>query len=490
MPRLAPGASSAGPSAVPDSASRLRLLDARFFERPVKLRLPFRFGVVTLTEAPQVFVRAHVRMADGREGEGVSAELLVPKWFDKSPELSHEQNFDQLRTALAVARRHLLQAGENTPFGLSAAVEAEIHKECTARGLGGLIASFGLALLDRAILDALGRLENKTIFALARENRLGLTVATALDLAGFDLDGFLRAIELARAIFVRHTVGLVDALTLGEIDNRLNDGLPECLEEAIAAYGHRYFKLKVGGDLPADIDRLSRIAAVLDRSNEPYYATLDGNEQYTDVDTVTELWSRIKDEPRLARLKSSILFIEQPIARSIALGMPVESLSQEIAVEIDESDADMEAFARARSVGYRGISSKACKGFYRALLNRARIAKWNSGAGEDRYFMSAEDLTTQSGVAVQQDFAQALLVGATHVERNGHHYVDGMAGAPAAEQDAFLAAHPDLYGRAKSGARLAIRNGRASLGSLHRTPGLAVGPMPDFGAMRETAVQE
>jgi hypothetical protein len=127
---------------------------------------------------------------------------------------------------------------------------------------------------------------------------------------------------------------------------------------------------------------------------------------------------------------------------------------------------------------------------YRALLNRARIAKWNSGAGGDRYFMSAEDLTTQSGVAVQQDFAQALLVGATHVERNGHHYVDGMAGAPAAEQEAFLAAHPDLYGRATSGARLAIRNGRASLGSLHRTPGLAVGPMPDFGAMRETAIQE
>ena len=59
--------------------------------------------------------------------------------------------------------------------------------------------------------------------------------------------------------------------------------------------------------------------------------------------------------------------------------------------------------------------------------------------------MSAEDLTTQGGVALQQDLALATLVGATHVERNGHHYVDGMAGAPQAEQDAFLAAHPELY---------------------------------------------
>jgi hypothetical protein len=100
--------------------------------------------------------------------------------------------------------------------------------------------------------------------------------------------------------------------------------------------------------------------------------------------------------------------------------------------------------------------------------------------------MSAEDLTTQSGVAVQQDFAQALLVGAAHVERNGHHYVDGMAGASDDEQTAFLRAHPELYARASGRVGLAIRNGRVSLGSLHETTGLAVGPMPDFDAMTES----
>ena len=102
------------------------------------------------------------------------------------------------------------------------------------------------------------------------------------------------------------------------------------------------------------------------------------------------------------------------------------------------SDADMGVFPAGRALGYRGISAKSCKGFYRALLNRARIARWNAEAGADHYFMSAEDLTTQAGVAVQQDLALATLVGATHVERNGHHYVDGMAGAPDAEQLRFL----------------------------------------------------
>jgi len=95
-------------------APRLRLLEATFHERPVKLRLPFRFGVVTMTEAPQVFVRVRIRLADGREGEGVSAEMLAPKWFDKSPALSNEDNFDQLRRSLAMACKSLMASGDSS----------------------------------------------------------------------------------------------------------------------------------------------------------------------------------------------------------------------------------------------------------------------------------------------------------------------------------------------------------------------------------------
>ena len=40
------------------------------FERDVSLRLPFRFGVVTLTAAPQAVVRCRVRSGDGRERRG------------------------------------------------------------------------------------------------------------------------------------------------------------------------------------------------------------------------------------------------------------------------------------------------------------------------------------------------------------------------------------------------------------------------------------
>jgi hypothetical protein len=471
------------------SAPRLRLIEASFFERPVRLRLPFRFGVITLREAPQMFVRARIRLADGREAEGISAELLVPKWFDKSPELSNEDNFAQLRAALASAHRHLLAAGEDTAFGLTATVEAAHHAACAAHKLNGLVASFGLALLERAIIDALGRAENASAFALVRANRIGLTSATATDLAGFDLDGFLAGLQPAASIHVRHTVGLVDALTRDEVKERLDDGLPESLEEVIAAYGHRYFKLKVAGSIDNDLDRLAGIAAVLDRSAEPYRATLDGNEQYEHVDAIHALWRRIGEDPRLTRLKSAILFIEQPIARSKALAEPVHALAQEIAIEVDESDADIGVFPRARALGYSGISAKSCKGFTRALLNRARVARWNANDGK-RYFMSAEDLTTQGGVAVQQDLALATLIGATHIERNGHHYVDGMAGATQAEQDAFLSRHGDLYARAPNGrVRLAIRDGAVSLTSLD-TPGLGVAVMPDWRAMQQSSLKD
>src|SRR5436190_1452212 len=83
------------------------------------------------------------------------------------------------------------------------------------------------------------------------------------------------------SICARHTVGMLDAITAADVTAPVNDGVPETLEQVIAVYGNRYFKLKVAGQLAADLARLETIAAVLDRAAEPYWVTLDGNEQYT-----------------------------------------------------------------------------------------------------------------------------------------------------------------------------------------------------------------
>jgi hypothetical protein len=100
------------------------------------------------------------------------------------------------------------------------------------------------------------------------------------------------------------------------------------------------------------------------------------------------------------------------------------------------------------------------------LLNAARCRLWNDQAGQARYFMSGEDLTVQAGWCLQQDLALVNLLGITHVERNGHHYVNGMAAKSAAEQARFLQAHPDLYEHSHGATRVKIVNGRLSIASL------------------------
>jgi L-alanine-DL-glutamate epimerase-like enolase superfamily enzyme len=428
--------------------------DIRFFERPVKLRMPFRFGVVTLTESPQAYVRAEIALENGTRSTGGAAELLAPKWFDKNPALSNEDNFEQLRTSMRTARGAYL-GGSNTAYG---------HSRPTV----GLVENYGPALIDRALLDALCRALGISFYEAIRRNVVGMEAS---------ITDFLKGLQPQASIAARHTVGLVDPIS--SVDQRVNDGLPETLEEVIRRYGHRWFKLKVGGDIKADVERLAAIAGVLDRLPEPYRASLDGNEQYEDAEQVLELMRSIQREPALARLNASIVFIEQPIKRQKALAADVSALSAEKPVIIDESDDSLDAFPRAKALGYRGVSSKTCKGIYKSLINAARCAEWGDG-----YFMSGEDLTIQPGLALQQDLALVSLLGLAHVERNGHHYVNGMAGLPRDEQQRFLRAHEDLYEDSHGAVRLRIQGGMIRMKSLD-CPGYASRALPDWNAMKE-----
>lgn len=453
------------------------------FERPVRLRMPFRFGVVTLTECPQAFARVRITLADGSSVTGAAAELMAPKWFDKNLALSNEDNFDQLRSVLRMARdAYLSDRTPATAFGHFARHHDRHDKAAAAQGFNPLLASYGPALVDRAVFDALCRARGVSFYDAMRANLAGMGEAHP-QFAGLDFDRFLAALQPAQQIHARHTVGLVDAITQADQAERVGDGLPETLEEVVRAYGHRYFKLKVGGKVDADLARLEAIAAVLDRAPEPYFASLDGNEQYESAEGVQQLVQGIRSRAALARLWQSILFIEQPIARKLALQVDMRAADLGKPVIVDESDGELQSFVQARAHGYAGISSKTCKGFYKSVLNAARCAAWNREEGATRYFMSAEDLTTQAGLAVQQDIALVNLLGITHVERNGHHYVDGMKALPRAEQQAFLHAHPDLYEDSHGAVRLRIRDGKLQVGSL-AAPGFASGALPDFGAMQ------
>ena len=468
------------------TAPKLTITEVDCCERSVTLRLPFCYGMVTLLTAPQAFIRVRIRTEDGREAWGQAAEVMAPKWFDKSPDLSNEANFDQLRRTLALYGEALSVNGAHTAFGHYASLYKAHIDAAGLEGLNPLVAGFGPALLDRAVFDALCHAHDFSMADGLCANLAGMRPGDLVTgFEGFNFDGFLAAHEPLSTVHARHTVGFVDPLTTADqsAEDRVGDGLPETLEEIIATYGVTYFKIKVAGNLANDVARLINIAAILDQTDAPYHLSIDGNEQYEDADAGLALLAAMRAAPELQRLCNSILFVEQPIQRTEALSRDMAMLAKTFPVIIDESDADLDAFPRARAQGYTGVSSKNCKGFYKSLINQARCQIWSAEDGQ-RYFMTGEDLICQAGLGVQQDLALVSFLGINHVERNGHHYVHGMAGVPEDEQSAFIEAHPDVYMRHNGQVCVKIEAGRISTKSL-QCAGFGSRVSPVWDAMSE-----
>lgn len=473
-----------------EALSRLKVHEVDVREWPYRLRLPFRFGSVTKTHGRQVVLRARVSINGGPAVWGCAAESLSAKWFDKDPALSDEANHDQLRWSIESAVRCYTAQGSQSAFGHAMAAHGSLIEAAREQRLGPLIAGYGAALLDRCLIDALGKASGLSFWTLMQRNAVGMQATRhAPDLAGADAGRFLASLQPLRELPLRHTVGLVDPITALDrpADSRVNDGLPETLEEVVAAYGQRHYKIKVGGRLDEDLERLESIAAVLDRLPDGYEVTLDGNEQFEAVEPVVELLCALSQAPRLRRFCASLLWIEQPLARHVALRSSVRAIDALCPVIIDESDADLEAFPAALALGYRGVSSKNCKGLYKSLINRARCEVRNTANPGGGAFMSAEDLTTLPGISLQQDLALVSLLGLGHVEKNAHHFVDGMRGRPEAEQRRFTAAHPDLYrldtlADGTQVARLKLRGGAVDLHSLD-CAGFACATEPDWESL-------
>lgn len=448
------------------TAMAIHVRDVALFERPVTLRLPFRFGAATVTRCPQAFVRVGLEVG-GRRFEGATAELMVPKWFDKSPGLTHEQNFEQLREALRGACEAYTSAGAAaSPWRLSQAAGDAAIDALVARGLPRLAAQFGPALLDKAVADAALRAAGQGWCEGVRAGVLGDPWSSHL------------AITHAQQVTLRHTVGLADRLTPQDEGADPQDGLPATLQDAIGHYGLHHFKLKLSGNPDADVDRLSRIAAVLQAHAKDWRVTLDGNETFADAQALGEFWRALATAPAARALLERTLLLEQPIARKVALDQPLHALGIAVAVILDESDDHVDVLERGLALGYRGISSKACKGIYRSLHSAARIAQ-----EPQRLLLSGEDLTCQAGLAVQQDTLLAASLGVTHIERNGHHYVDGFGIAPDAEARAFADAHAGFYNITQGRPRLAVTAGQLDLTSLH-APGFASAATPQWDSLQ------
>jgi hypothetical protein len=467
----------------------IKVVCARAGIRNAYTRMPFRFGVVTMRAAPLLTLAVEVADGRGARATGYAADFLAYRWFDKRPEKSLADNCADLLRAVEAAQALYLEAGAEdlaSPFELWRRTGPEIERRALASGVNRLGAAFGSSMLERAVIDGVGRLAGRSLFELVRDDLLGIELgAITPALQGRRVREFLPAEPLHR-LHVRHTVGLLDPITAADVGQPLADGLPQTLEDYLERDGIRFLKIKVGGALEEDLARLEAIAAVLARRERRFGITLDGNEQYQALDDFLALVEAIGAAPALRQLWDQVLFVEQPLDRAVAMDPGVapalRNLGRAKPVIIDEADDRIGAFKDAALLGYRGVSHKNCKGVYKSLHNLALAATHNARAGRAELFLSAEDLTNLPVVPLQADLAAVALLGISHVERNGHHYFRGLGHLTAAERTAALAAHPDLYERRGGEAFLRVAEGALACASL-QVPGMGFSALPDMAAM-------
>lgn len=431
-----------------------------------------------------------VEAADGLRGRGFAADNLAPKWFDKDPAKSFRDNVKDELVAIRVAHQAYLEASKvpRSVFQIWLDAFAECRRRGQDRKLNALTVSFGSSFFERALADAAARLAGADAVALLRQDLLEIRPAAVhRELEQDDLTRWTREAP-PQALAVRHTVGLLDPITADDVGagDWLGDGLPQTLEECVQTYGLRHFKVKVGGRHDEDLARLRAVAATLDRLiAEPYVVSLDGNEQYKALGDFARLLEAMAKVSALARFRKAIAFVEQPLDRAVALDPDATRGLGALGVPviIDESDGELDSFKAAVKLGYRGVSTKNCKGIFKSFLNRSLVAKWNGRRKPAAaLFMSAEDLTTLPVIPLQQDLATVRALGITHVERNGHHYVKGLAHCSRRERYQATRQHRDLYRGGEDRAQLRIEGGLLRVGSLG-TPGYGGAFEPDLASM-------
>ncbi|MBJ18454.1 MAG: mandelate racemase [bacterium] len=397
---------------------------------------------------------------------GFSADLLVPKWFEKDPRKSIQDDVEGLIESARLAARAATSQSYETVFELWwRTYQQRVHGQ-SVDSPDRLLRGFGVALVERAVMDAVCRLADMSFFDALKADLFQVEPHLVYP----ELDGWSLAQSLPTAplehIALRHTIGLLDPLRDADIEevDRVDDGLPQSFEDDVRVNGLKWFKLKLSGDSNVDIPRTLAFGEVLSENvGQAARFTVDGNEQFSDASGLLSFFQQLDNEPGGRALLEGLLYIEQPLPRAISLvdeAAPILAALKEIApVILDEADHGVEALPRALDLGYGGVSVKNCKGVLRAMLHR--------GLCEQRgAFQSGEDLTNMGVLALQQDLATMSALGLGHVERNGHHYFRGLDHLSKKEAASAAEHHPDLWKGTVDGHFMKIVGGNLDISSL------------------------
>ncbi len=428
----------------------MKIQEIQLHKIDLETRLPFRYGIARMTSVTHIFLTAAIRIND-RDYVGIAADHLPPRWFTKDPTQSIDEEVQQLLNVIRKAALDAREAAVKSPFAWwLAAYQAQMNW-AKAESIPPLLAHFGVTLIERAVIDASIQAAGMPFHSHLLSGGLGFDPSSVhSEMKHFDWKSCFAA-KPATQLIVRHTIGLEDPIENEDIpsEEKIEDGLPQSLEEAIRLYGLFQFKIKLSGNPDRDASRLEKLFRCIEKNCHQGFAfSLDGNECYDSPNSFIHAWENLSRLDSLARNKDRLLFIEQPIHRNQALNtrnQPFGDLPLNPMIIIDESDSQIESFGEALSLGYSGTSHKNCKGIFKGLLSKCLIGFRQSLPKSRKLILSGEDLANIGPVALLQDLIVMASLGISSVERNGHHYFKGLAAFPEFVNEGAVNHYPDLY---------------------------------------------
>src|ERR1700722_16908676 len=151
---------------------KFKVLSTDLHLHNLRLRMPFRFGIITLTECPHLFLTAMLEI-DGRRVRGIAADSLPNKWFTKDPAANYADDIaDMLKVIRSACDIAAALGNQDSLFDLWERTYLAQQAWAGGWGFPPLLSGFGTSLIERATIDAFCRHQGVPFSRVLRENRM------------------------------------------------------------------------------------------------------------------------------------------------------------------------------------------------------------------------------------------------------------------------------------------------------------------------------
>ena len=428
-------------------ATDIRIVQARSSTQLFQYRTPIKFGGRVVNNAVILNVEVEVETQSGKRGQGFGSMPMGNTWGWPSDSTLGD---DTLKVMVDLGQRLVAGASDHSDHGHPLEITHELSQTHGSIAKSSLDANgvteamprlaqlISASPLEAAIHDAYGKALGQNSYNVLGAEYVNTDISTYLtpEFAGEYLDQYTSRRPKPR-MPLYHLVGALDPLTDDDIDNRIDDGLPETLGEWIAADGLTHMKIKLNGDnLDWDVNRvvsIERVAAEAEarRGCKEWFYSLDFNEKCANVQYLLEFLAKVNERSPEAFARAQ--YIEQPTNRNLDTQPenPMHEAAKIKPVVIDESLVDFESLQLARELGYSGVALKACKGHTEALLMGAAAQKY-------KMFLCVQDLTCPGYSFLHSASLSARVPTIAAIEGNGRQY------CPAANE-AWKDRYPGLF---------------------------------------------